>query len=489
MIDKTIQFFKEIAKIPRESGDEEKIADYLCEFAKIRNLEYQKDQWNNVFIKKKTSNQPPIILQAHTDMVCEKLPEKDFNFKTDAIEIIEENGYLRANGTTLGADNGIGVAQILTVLDSDIACNIEAVFTVSEETSMEGASNFDTTQLKGKQLLNLDGFEENTIIIESACFYDIILKSNYQFQRPNTKEKERQEIYHQRAMKKDIELQKERNSLEEQFYRIELTGLPGGHSGFEIDKNRGNSCIELAKILEQISDYQLSNFVGGTKFNVIPSAAFAEFYTNKPFEKIQEICKNIEQKLRLQYSDVKIEIKRKKGTTKVLQLQESKQIVKAILQFPHGVLYKNEKNEVTTSINLGVVDLQKNEIKVGMRSSRKREEKKSLSMLKEYCQNQNLKFHILGSQPGFESDQNGSLIHRLIQTQPVTLFKEPAKLKSMHIAVEVGFFQEKIPDLQIAIISPNIQGAHTVKECVEIASIERANEWIFCFLKSYFEGK
>lgn len=457
MTDKTILFFKEIAKIPRETGNEGKMAEYLCEFAKSRNLKYKKDEWNNVLIKKKTANKPPIILQAHTDMVCEKLPEKDFNFATDPIEVIQENGYLKANGTTLGADNGIGVAQILTILDSDIECNIEAVFTVSEETTMIGAMNFDTTQLKGKLLLNLDGFEENTIIVESACFYDIILKTKYY-------------------------LKNEREGI---FYKIEITGLPGGHSGFEIDKNRGNSSIELAKILEEVGDYQLSNFIGGTKFNVIPSNAFAEFYTDEQDEKIQKICNQAEQKLKKQYKNIRIKVNIQNAKRPVLIQRDSKQLIKTILKFPHGVLYKNEKSEVTTSINLGVVNLQNNELKVGMRSSRKKEEEQCLEIIKEYCKKHNLELNILGSQPGFESDKNGSLIYNLLKTQPIELFGKPAELKSMHIAVEVGFFKEKIPDLQIAIISPNIKGAHTIKECIEIASIERVNNWIFSFLKAY----
>lgn len=177
----TIKYFKEIAKIPRESGHEEKIAKYLCKFAELRNLEYEKDEYNNVLIKKKNCNKTPLILQVHTDMVCEKEQNKCFNFEEDSIEVIEENGYLHANGTTLGADNGIGIAQILTILDSNIETNIEAIFTVSEETSMLGSINFDTSKLNGKMLLNLDGFEENTILIESAGFYDIILKMHNKF--------------------------------------------------------------------------------------------------------------------------------------------------------------------------------------------------------------------------------------------------------------------------------------------------------------------
>ena len=134
-----ITIFRQISRIPRESGNESKIAEFLCDFARERNLEYDRDNHNNVIIKKKTADVTPLIIQAHTDMVCEKEAGKIFDFATNPIEIIEKDGYLTANGTTLGADNGIGVAQILYLLDSDIKCNVEAVFTTSEETTMEGA--------------------------------------------------------------------------------------------------------------------------------------------------------------------------------------------------------------------------------------------------------------------------------------------------------------------------------------------------------------
>lgn len=478
----TINFFKEIAKIPRESGNEGKIAEYLCDFAKSRNLEYEKDEYNNVLIKKKNSNKAPIILQAHTDMVCEKEKYKDFDFKNDSIEVIEGNGYLHANGTTLGADNGIGIAQILTVLDSDIEVNIEAIFTVSEETSMIGSINFDTTKLKGKMLLNLDGFEENTILIESAGFYDIILKMNNTFESSIIN-----------------------NS---NLYEVNLNGLDGGHSGFDIDKNRGNSSILLADILSTIEDIELVDFIGGTKFNVIPSNAKAIFYTNMEYDEIKKIIKEHEKKLKSKFENISIEVKSLKNNSNEycvpkiennidkdknsnnvlisnLNKEQSKNFLQSICSFPHGVLNKNERGEVTTSINLGVINIKENEIKVGMRSSRKEEEKICLNKLKEYCKDNNFVFNIIGSQPSFRTSENAEIVRKLIEAHPKELFGAKPTVKSMHITVEVGFFQEKIPDIQIAIISPNIQGAHTPKECVEIASIERNNIWIENFLEKY----
>lgn len=454
---KTISFFKEISKIPRESGHEEKIAKYLCDFAERRKLFYQIDCYNNVLIKKKTSEKKPIILQAHTDMVCEKEKNKDFNFNTDSIEVIEENGYLMANGTTLGADNGVGVALILAILDSDLPCNIEAIFTTSEETTMIGAINFDTSKLEGRQLLNLDGFEENTILSESACFYDIILNSFYHFQE----------------------------HLAGDIYTIQLTGLPGGHSGMEIDKNISNSCIELAKLLREFAEIELIDFVGGTKFNVIPSQASAKYYTTLSQQEMQNQCQTYERELQRKYPEVKIILKLEKGKEKSINFIETKQFLELISSYKHGVFRMNEKNKATTSINLGVVDLKKQEIKIGMRSSKKIEEEECLEWIQNNATQNDLEFHILGHQPGFEAKKDSDLIKKLLEAHPTELFhSEKPQIQSVHITVEVGFFKEKIPDLEIAIISANIQGAHTPREKVEIASIDRLNQWIIKFLSS-----
>ena len=163
MNNKTISFFKEISNIPRESGNEKAISNYICEFAKKRNLNYLQDEYGNVIIKKYNGKNEPIIFQAHLDMVCEK-DNNNHDFRKDPIEVYEAEGYLRAKGTTLGADNGIGVAQILNILDDSLKLNIEAIFTVSEETSMCGAENIDLSTIKGRLLINLDGFNKKTII-------------------------------------------------------------------------------------------------------------------------------------------------------------------------------------------------------------------------------------------------------------------------------------------------------------------------------------
>ena len=441
-MNKTINFFKEIAKIPRESGNEEKITEYLCEFARKRNLEYYKDNYNNVLIKKKTSDANPLILQAHTDMVC--VSNKDFDFTKESIEVIEKDGYLQANGTTLGADNGIGVAFILTILDCNIPCNIEAVFTSSEETTMRGAENFDTTKLTGKYLLNLDGFDENVIIRASAAYYDLVMDTNFK---------------------------KEKSSFGN-TYKITLSGLPGGHSGYDLDKNRGNAIIMLADFLKQFK-LELVSINGGTKNNVFPTKAEVLINTNEDINQISFIDED-----KNRYPNLKIEVIKQEYIKDVLP--NTSELLDFISNFPSKALYYNKNNEPTTSLNLG--NINNNHLEIGMRSTNKDEANKVLEILSNYGNKYNFSLKQVGYQPGFYSSEDSPLIKLLKETDP---YKTKAEAKSLHITVEAGFFQERIPELEIAIISPDIKDAHSINERVSIQSISKTYKWLEEFIKAF----
>jgi len=450
MENKTIYFFKEISKIPRESGNEEKISNYIIDFAKKRNLEYIKDKYNNVIIKKYVNNKLPIILQAHLDMVCEKDLNKDFNFKTDSIEVIEEDGYLKANGTTLGADNGIGVAEILNLLDSNLDVSIEAVFTTCEETTMEGAEKIDLSSLKGTRMINLDGFDADTILIESASFTDIDIILDYKF-----------------------------SEKDNHFYKINLTGLDGGHSGFDINKNKGNSVILLSDLLLNISDIRINNFSGGTKINVIPSTSEVIFTTK---ENIIDLVKNYEKEKRKRYSNLKISIEEINSEKNILNKEDTKKLLKSLSSFKHGVFNINERGEVTTSENLSLVNLENNLIQVGLRSSREKEREKVLEYLKDFCKEFNYELIIRGYQKGFKTEESSKLVNDLIKAYRMVNDKNPT-LKSVHIGVEVGFFKDKIKGLDVVIISPKIIGAHSINEKVEIDSIIKCDKWLINYLE------
>lgn len=449
---KTINFFYELSKIPRESGNEGKVADYIIKFAKSRNLEYYRDRYNNVIIKKYVKNRKIIILQAHLDMVCEKDIDKKFDFKNDSIEVFEEKGYLKANGTTLGADNGIGVAQILNILDSDYDVSIEAIFTTNEETTMEGAEKIDLSSLKGRKMINLDGFDADTILIESASFTDVDIKMNYV-------------------------MSETKNDL----YKITLSGLDGGHSGFDINKKRGNSIILLAELLLKINDIEIVNFIGGTKINVIPSTAMSLFSTDI---KVDDIVKEFEFNKRKEFPKLVIKLEKVSLEKNCLNFNDSQRLLKSIISLKQGIFNVNNRNEVTTSENLSLVNLEKNLIQVGLRSSIEEERLNVLDYLNNCCKEFNYDLIIRGYQPGFRTLEDCDLVKRLINAYQKIDGNIPS-LKSVHIGVEVGLIKEKINDLEVAIISPKILDAHSPNERVEIKSINKCDEWLNNFLTDY----
>ena len=273
--EKVLKIFKELSKVPRNSKREEKIADYICQFAKNKGLEYKKDELFNVIVKKGATvgyeNKKTILFQAHIDMVCEKTLESNHDFENDPIEIIETEDTYTAKDTTLGADDGIGVAFLLLLLeDEDIPHPaIECLFTTQEEIGMDGARNFNYEGLRASYLINLDGEEENTAIV--GCAGGIRMRY--------TKSMAQEEI------KGDTTL-----------YTLKITGLFGGHSGVDIDKGRINSNLLAAKYLEMLEDVQIVSFVGGNKDNAIANATEVVFITKDKDanKKMQEYFETIE---------------------------------------------------------------------------------------------------------------------------------------------------------------------------------------------------
>lgn len=445
---KTLKYFEEISKIPRESGNEKNIANYIVDFAKKRNLEYIKDKYSNVIIKKYINETTPIILQAHLDMVCEKENNIEFDFKKNQIELIYEKDFIKSKNTTLGADNGIGVAQILNILDSDIACNIEAIFTTCEETTMNGAQKIDLSSLKGNKMINLDGFNSNTILLESASFTDIDIITKYKLEETSTGT----------------------------LYKIKISGLKGGHSGFDINKKRGNAIIVLADLLLKLEDVKISSFIGGTKINVIPSTSEAIIETK---ENIYDVVERYKEK----HKQLNIEIQRLEESKTILSKDKTNEFLTSITALKHGVINKNKRNEVTTSQNLSLVNLSQNLIQVGLRSSQEQEEIIAINNNKIYCKNNNYQFKIIGHQPGFTTSETSELVEQLKESY-YRINKKYPDIKSVHIAVEVGIIKEKIKDLDVVIISPEIIDAHTPKEKVRISSIIECDNWLIEFLKT-----
>lgn len=423
----TIKYFLEITKIYRESKHEDNIIKFLENFAQKNNLSFYIDKHNNV-LTKKVNNKLPIILQAHLDMIC--ISDNNYDFKHKHLPIKINNQYIYTKHTTLGADDGIGIALILTMFDN-VNANIEGLFTSSEEIDMSGAKNFDTSLLKGKYLINLDGFNKNTIINKTADFYDI-------------------------EISKKINMKK---SIYNNTYKIEISNLKGGHSGADIAKGHGNAILILASILKEI-DIELISFEGGTKNNVIPSSASAYFNTNK------EIDSNIFKKYKKEHKELKIKILKTKYQNKVFS--NTLEYLDSILTLPKNIYYKN--NNIVTSYNLGVIN--NNIIKIGLRSSDNLSKEKVLKKIIDNGKNYNYQVKETDFEPGFKTNKNSKLIKILQQNNKKAIIRED------HITVEVGFLQEKKKNLEIAIIAPSIKYAHSIKERVYTRTIIDTEKWL-----------
>ena len=338
---KVMRYFEEIGKIPRKSGEEDKIVEYLKKFAIERKLEYYTDNYRNIIIKKNATsskeNSPAIALQAHTDMICEKLPESNHDFSKDGLELYVDGDFIKAKGTTLGADNGIGVAIILAVLDCEKikAPKLECIFTSEEETTMLGAINLDLANIESNRIISLDNGKEGKILISSAECNEWKGKINF------TREK---------TVKPGFELV--------------YDNFKGGHSGGNIgDETRGNPIKLAIEILKKLEDVQIANITGGSKVNVIPREVSVKFVTSdENAEKI--ITKEITKQKEFYGKDVKIELNKGVEITEVINKENSNKIIDFIKEFQSGAIKKDEQGNVLQSGNMAKVKTNENDIEI-----------------------------------------------------------------------------------------------------------------------------
>ena len=448
---KLITFFKELSKVPRNSKKEEKIAEFLCDFAKERNLWYRKDEFNNVLIKRKASigyeDRKTIMFQAHTDMVCEKTKDSTHNFDTNPIEIIDEGDILRAKDTTLGADDGIGVAYLLLLLDDkDIKLPaIECLFTTQEEIGMNGARAFDYSDINASYLINLDGEEENTAIVGCAGGVSI-------------------------TYSKAVNLQK----CKDKAYKLEISGLYGGHSGVDIDKGRANSNLLVALLLEKISDIKIVSFNGGSKDNAIANRSEIVFLSNLNVKSI--IDKNLSGvTFKKEDKNVEINVSILDDTEyNYISNGESLKFLSLIRGLRQNVIEYSKDIEglVETSGNIGVVNIQNGKISIveSLRSSvdEKRDE------IKEYNNNlaNSLEYEIKeeGEYPGWKYNKNSKLEKIYIQAYKKYHNENDPIMCAIHAGVECGMIYEKLPHLDMISLGPDVKDVHTVNEKLYLLS-------------------
>lgn len=459
---KVIKFFEEISKIPRKSGNEKEIKDYLVNFAKKRKIEVYKDENYNVIMKKmakdKSQEKETIAFQAHTDMVCEKRADIKHDFEKDPIILYKDNDYIRANGTTLGADNGIGVAQILALFDSEELnqTNIEAIFTSQEETTMIGAKQIDLSRIKSKKIISLDGGREGKILVGSA-----------------------------NCLEWKSRVKKEYDEAPENYieYELKYSNFKGGHSGGNIgDIKRGNPIKLGITILKQIKDVYIKEILGGSQVNVIPRNFTVRFFASD--DKIKKIEKIIEEQKAF-YENAIIEINKCNDERKCLSKDVTNRIINFIYDYENGALeYVN--NNVILSCNMAAIN--ENEEYVNIEYSTRAND---LNLRNKYLENLNKlveknKLEIFWNQElkGVDQDINNNLIETCNEIYKEIYGKNLEKMITQGV-VEGGFFADKVNGLEYVCLGPNTEDVHSPNERVSINSLQNTWEFLKKIVENY----
>ncbi|NTW71239.1 MAG: aminoacyl-histidine dipeptidase [Eubacteriaceae bacterium] len=468
MPEKVLEFFYELSQIPRGSGNEEAISAWLGGFAADRGLEVTRDEYNNVIIKKSGTpgkeNLPTVILQGHMDMVCEKNKDTVFDFETEPLKLEIDGDFIFAQGTTLGADNGIGVAMILAVLYSSDLVHppIEGIFTVDEERGLTGALNLDVKGLKGSYLINID--TENDKEILTSCAGGV---------RINHK----------------IKIKTIKRPEDFQCCEISISGLKGGHSGMDITKGRGNANKLMARVLDAIRQEMKMHLIsvsGGSKDNAIPREAQCRMIIDKKEkENLELILKEYHRYFTLEHgeSDPVIKIQREyvfDPCTEIMDRQTTDKVIDLILVIPDGVLSMSQEliGMPVSSNNIGIVDTEDGNVTVSSaaRSSVDSKKIEIIDTMKAISRQLETVFGMQGDYPGWSYSPQSPLREHAIMTYK-DLFGEEPEVVAVHAGVECGILGEKIPGLDMISIGPNIYDVHSPREKLSITSTKKT--WAF----------
>jgi len=468
--ERVFRYFEEISAIPRGSGNMDKIASYCMDFAEKQGLKAVRDDADNVIIYKPASkgfeNAEPVILQGHLDMVCQKTEESNIDFEKDGIELMIEGDYVTANGTTLGADNGIAVAMVMAILEDKDAKHpaIEALFTTDEEIGMIGAGRLNGSLFSGKKLINLDAEEPELLTVSCAGGSDFVMEIPVQ---PETMQGTR--------------------------VTITVKGLYGGHSGVEIHKGRVNANVLMGRVLnfaKSVSDYRLISVNGGDKANAIPLLHKAELVVGDGNAFAGAITPYME--------TVKAEISDREpgfiyeisvgdeGVYAVMDQDAQNKVTFVLHAAPDGVqdMSVTIPELVETSLNMGILTTEADKVTMhfALRSNKKTAlvalEDKLLAMAKFV----GVKAETFGHYPPWEFKENSDLQKLYKETYKEKMGVEP-KVVAIHAGLECGVLSDKIPGLDCIAIGPEAKDVHTVHEAVRISSIEEIYEIVKNLLK------
>lgn len=470
---KVFEYFEAISNIPRGSGNEKEISDYLLNFGKSLGLESIQDKALNIIIKKPGTkgyeNAPTVIIQGHMDMVCEKNNGVEHNFEKDPLKLRIVDDYIYATDTTLGADNGIAVAYAMAILASNDIPHppIEVLITTDEETGMSGAMAINKEHIDGKILINLDNEEEGYLLV--SCAGGIRSTATLNIEKQDVKDKK--------------------------VVKISISGLKGGHSGMDIIKERGNSNKILGRVLKGLSrevNFNIVNLNGGSKNNAIPREAEAIITIKSSDESaVIDAIKNwndiIGNELRTQDSGLKIEaLSINDKEEKEFTDEFTKKVVDLLYLYPNGINSKSVEIDglVESSTNLGVLTTTDTvvEFDSAIRSSVPSLKEEIVLRSKTIVELFGGEFTTTADYPGWEYNPD-SKIREICQKVHKDLYGNEAKIVAIHAGVECGLFNEKLGNLDMISFGPNLYDVHTPDEHMSISSVRNCYEYLKAILK------
>ena len=453
--------FADLNAVPRPSKKEERVIQFMVDFGKILNLETSVDKVGNVIIKKPATSgmekRKKIVMQGHIDMVHQKNADTVFDFDAQGIQMFVDGDWVKAKGTTLGADNGLGVAAIMAVLSStDIPHPaIEGLFTIDEETGMTGAMGLEGNVLEGEILLNLDTEEDDEIGIGCAGGVDITATGSY-----------KEEI----TREDDI------------AYQVSVKGLNGGHSGMDIIKGLGNANKIMNRLLYSvINAIEIAEINGGSLRNAIPRESFATIVTDRDNDRFVELSlleeiKKIKAEFKTLESNLEIEFSTTSTPKQKMNKENSANLIKAIYATLNGVYRMSPDVDglVETSNNVARVIVKEGQIKIGCltRSSSESNKWDLANAIKSAFELANYSVEFSGEYPGWLPNMNSSIL-KTVESTYIKLFNEQPNVAACHAGLECGILGQNYPDMEMISFGPNIKGAHSPDEKAQISSTQK----------------
>ncbi|MBZ0180019.1 MAG: aminoacyl-histidine dipeptidase [Melioribacteraceae bacterium] len=451
-----------ISQVPRPSKKEEKIQKHVQDWAERNNFEFKTDDSGNILIYVPATpgyeDKPTVVLQGHLDMVCEKNKGTEHDFENDPIELIKEGDWLKANGTTLGADNGIGVAASMAIaLDKNTVHGpLEILCTADEETGMTGVNGLSSDFLKGKYLLNLDSEEDGVFYVGCAGGQDTVGRAEIKFKT---------------------------NDTDLVPYELMVTGLAGGHSGLDIQNGRANAIRLLAILLNRLDvKFKIAEMSGGSLRNAIPREAEAVILIDPTDEtKVKDVIDKFVSDMLLEFKvtdgGLKVNFtKLDKKFDKVFSKKFAKKVINVLLAVPHGIMAMSPSipDLVETSTNLATLRIEDDELVIGtsQRSSIESAKLVVTSRVVAIFKLAGFEAKVGDGYPGWQPNMDSQLL-KIGKKVYKDMFGSDPGIKAIHAGLETGLLGAKYPDLDMISFGPTIMGAHSPTEKVNIPAVEK----------------